>query len=211
MSSRKWRKINLGLLAAIVLINLYTIATPFLPSLTYWWKHRDNKAPVPVATYISQPAKITEVSSSDNKPEEPAPLPGNRLIIPRMDMNTEIVEGSDKRPLANLKKGAWRLPFSSTPDKGGNTVIAGHRFTYTESRSIFYYLDKLQIGDEIGIRWDGKLYTYRVISLTTVPPTEVSVQESTNDSRLTLYTCTPVWNPKNRLVVVSELVNNGGN
>ena len=195
MHERQWRRINIGLLAAIILVNLYTIALPFLPGLSYWWKHRDNTTPPRVAA-------IVEATKSENG----TPLPGNRLIIPRMDMNTEIVEGPERTWGANLKKGAWRLPFSTNPSQGGNTVIAGHRFTYTESRSIFYYLDKLQIGDEIGIRWDGKLYNYRVESSRTVPPTEVSVQQPTEDDRLTLYTCTPIFNPVNRLVVVAKPV-----
>ena len=195
MSERDWRKINLGLLAAIILINLYTIALPFLPSLGYWWKHRDAKAPPAIATVVKATTPSTD-----------APLPGNRLIIPRMDLNTEIVEGPERTWGANLRKGAWRLPFSTDPARGGNMVIAGHRFTYTESRSIFYYLDKLQIGDEIGISWEGKLYTYKVESSRTVPPTEVSVQQPTKDARLTLYTCTPIFNPVNRLVVVAKPV-----
>ena len=88
-------------------------------------------------------------------------------------------------------------------------VVAAHRFSYTGPRGLFYFLDKLQVGDEIGIQWNGQLYTYQVVSSSVVPPTEVSVQGATSDTRLTLYTCTPLFNPVNRLVVVAKPVSEG--
>lgn len=204
MTEQQWHKVNIGLVAAIVLVNLYTIALPFAPRLSYWWHTRGTTtATSSVETYFKKTSGDTTATKTDEETS------GNRLIIPRMLMNTEIIEGSIEQQYANLKKGAWRLPFSSTPGKGGNTVIVGHRFTYTEVRSIFYYLDKLQIGDEIGIQWEGKTYTYRVRSIETVAPTDTRVQEATDDTRLTLYTCTPLWNPKERLVVVAQPINEG--
>jgi sortase A len=199
MSNRAWRKINIGLLALIIGVNLYTMLLPALPAIRYWWQAGQSKEKVTatVQEYVKQAAQDTATTPQED-------MSGNRLIIPRMLMNAKIVEGPASNPYGNLKKGAWHLPFSSTPSKGGNTVIAGHRFTYTESRSVFYYLDKLQKGDEIGIQWDGTTYTYEVVSTQVVPPTETSVQATTDDARLTLYTCTPVWNPKNRLVVVAK-------
>lgn len=201
MKESSWRKINIGLVVMIVLVNLYTMLLPALPTVSYWWQARHSKSKITatVQHYIDQTA--AEVSSDEPATED---MGGNRLIIPRMLMNTKIVEGPMSNPYGNLKKGAWHLPFSSTPDKNGNTVIAGHRFTYTESRSIFYYLDKLQLGDEIGVKWNDTLYTYEVTSIRVVTPTETSVQAATNDARLTLYTCTPIWNPKDRLVVVAK-------
>lgn len=204
MDERMWRKINIGLLAAIIAVNLYTMLLPVVPAIRYWWQAGHSKAKVTatVQQYVQQTTN-TPASNAQAPAED---MSGNRLIIPRMLINTKIIEGPMSNPYGNLKKGAWRLPFSSTPDKGGNTVIAGHRFTYTEARSIFYYLDKLQVGDEIGIQWDGTMYTYSVIRTDVVPPTDTAVQAQTDDDRLTLYTCTPVWNPKNRLVVVAKPV-----
>ncbi len=206
MREKGWRRANITLAIIIVAINAYTIFLPLMPSLMYWWQARGNQDVVTasVASYVEK----TEQGNSKNKDEEKPTedMSGNRLIIPRMMLNTKIIEGPESRAMGNLKKGAWRMPFSTNPTDGGNTVIAGHRFTYTESRGIFYYLDKLQAGDEIGIRWNDEMHTYRVVSSRVVPPTEVSVQQPTNDDRLTLYTCTPLWNPKDRLVIVAEPV-----
>ena len=208
MHERTWRKLNIGLLIAIVLLNLYTMLLPALPALRYWWEsgHAKTKVTATVKEYVKQTSQASPTGSS----QKTSASDGNRLIIPRMLMDTKIVEGPVSNPYGNLKKGAWQLPFSATPDKDGNTVIAGHRFTYTESRSVFYYLDKLQIGDEIGLQWNGVMHTYKVVSSTVVAPTDTEVQAATVDTRLTLYTCTPVWNPKNRLVVVAKPVEGAG-
>ncbi len=204
MSESHLRRINVVLLWCIILVNLYTLVLPLIPRLDYWWRTRNTAATASsVKTYLEKTAAASSTAKTDEATE------GNRLIIPRMLMNTEIVEGSAAQPYANLKKGAWHLPFSTTPDQGGNTVIAGHRFTYTQPQSVFYSLDTLRVGDEIGIRWEGTMYTYTVVSTKVVPPTTTSVQEVTADTRLTLYTCTPLWNPTQRLVVVAKPVQGG--
>ena len=48
------------------------------------------------------------------------------------------------------------------------------------------------------------MYRYKVESSRTVPDTAIQVEAPTKDARLTLYTCTPLWNPVNRLVVVAK-------
>ena len=37
-----------------------------------------------------------------------------------------------------------------------------------------------------------------------VTPNQTAIQAPTNDNRLTLYTCTPLWTARNRLVVIAE-------
>lgn len=188
-----YKRANRVVFAAIFIINGYIIAAPLAPNAWYWWQTRDNAQ----TQKLSQ--KITETPKNTTNP---APLP-DELIIPKMLVDTPIVEGPMKDSFNLLNKGAWHLPISSSPDRGGNMVIAGHRFSYTGPRGIFYYLNKLVPGDDIGIRWQGTMYQYVVQSTRTVAATEISVQQPTTDTRLTLYTCTPLWNPVNRLVVVA--------
>lgn len=194
MNEHRWHKINVGLLVAIILVNVYTIALPWLPALRYNLQTRHNpKTTLSVGEYVKNTP--TNLSPGDN-----------HLIIPRLLIDTELVEGPMSNSFALLNKGAWRLPIGVDPSKPGNTVIAGHRFSYTGPRGIFYGLDKLQVGDQIGIRWDGTLYTYAVESSQMHAATDVYVEQPTDDTRLTLYTCTPLWNPVNRLVVVAKPV-----
>lgn len=192
------RQVNNCLLTLIIITNLYIIGAPLLPKVIYWWQtnhtHRQQQ--------LTQ--KIHPKSSTAPAKTQPANQP-NSLTVPAMLLDTPILEGPVKDTYKILDRGIWRLPFTSTPDKGGNTVIVGHRFTYTNPRGIFYYLDKVRVGDEIGVVWNHTSYLYKVSSVSTVSPSEVGVQAPTADARLTLYTCTPLWNPKDRLVVVAQL------
>jgi sortase A len=104
-----------------------------------------------------------------------------------------------------LDKGIWRWPRSSTPDKGGNTVFIGHRFTYTNPRGVFYFLNKIKLSDEIGVFWNNKKYLYKVTSVSQVPPNDTAIEDNTPQPELTLFTCTPLWLPKDRLVIVANL------
>jgi sortase A len=187
--------VNNFLLALIVLVNFYIIATPLWPQLNYWWRdHHTN-----TRTTLTQ---VIHHSSSREQLTKPQP---NSLVIPAMFLNQPTLEGTEKDWSTILKNGIWRWPGSSTPDKGGNTVFLAHRFSYTGPHGAFYYLNKLRPGDEIGVIWSGKTYTYKVVSTTEVPPTDTAIEDNTTDAQITLFTCTPLWHPVNRLVVVAKL------
>jgi sortase A len=180
------RRFNNGLTVVVVLLAAYMILLPFLPGWA-WWLHHD-------APLISKPATIS-VPATDAAPSE------NTLYLPDLAMKAQVFEGTS---VYTLHYGAWHIPQSSTPDKGGNTVIAAHRHTKT-GPGVFYNLDKLKKGDEIYMYWNKQRYDYVVSSVRVVPPTEVSVQGPTKNAVLTLYTCTPLWSFTDRLVVRADL------
>jgi LPXTG-site transpeptidase (sortase) family protein len=183
-------KINTLLLIGIVIVNLYIIAMPFMPGIIFRvQQHRGRQQQLQQALHspLETHASINET--------------GNRLVVPAMLLDVPINEGAQN---ASLSKGLWRIPTTSTPDKGGNTVIVGHRFTYTNPEGVFYNLNQVKVGDEIGVFWQGKRYIYTVNKTEVVPPTDTSVQAPTNKAEVTLYTCTPLWLPKNRLVVIAS-------
>lgn len=192
-----YRRANNVLLVLIILINGYIISAPLMPAVRYWWQEHVQHTSRQLSQQLHTPVRHN--NSTHNNVKIPAE---NRLIVPTMQLDAEVFEGPN---MYTLNKGLWHRPASSTPDKGGNTVIAGHRFTYTNPTGIFYYLNKVSVGDQIGLWWQQKRYLYTVTSVRTVPPTEVSVEDNTPDARLTLYTCTPLWAPHDRLVVVAEL------
>jgi len=183
----KLARINTALLGFIIAINGYLLLMPVFPKLTYWWQ---NHTHAPTSTV----ALNKKVRSNDSLPKE------NRLVAPTMHLDDQIFEGKD---LSALKYGPWRLPYTSTPAKGGNTVIVGHRYTYTNPQGTFYSLDRVHVGDQIAVFWQHKKYVYRVHEVRTVTPDTVNVEAPTADNRLTLYTCTPLWLPKDRLVVIA--------
>jgi sortase A len=191
-------RINTLLVVVIIAINTYLIAAPFYPQLQYWWKihinHQQQKL-----------EKIVHSSSDGRGHTSSTPIPaGEWLVIPKLAMNTPIFEGPT---IYTANKGVWHRPQSSDPEHDSNTVLVGHRFTYTNPTGVFYNLDKLTVGDSIGLFWNGKKYTYTVSATKVVPPTDVDVEAPTSDTRLTLYTCTPLWSAKNRLVITATRSN----
>jgi LPXTG-site transpeptidase (sortase) family protein len=182
-------RINTLLLIAIVGINTYIISAPLLPLVSFWTGAHVSKQPERIQNKLH--AAVAQ----------PKSIPAdNRLLIPAMQLDIGITEGKDARA---LRTGPWHRPHTSTPDKGGNTVIAAHRFTYTQPKATFYHLDAVHPGDEIGIFWQGKRYLYIVRETKTVPATATEIEAPTSQTQLTLYTCTPLWSPKDRLVVIA--------
>jgi sortase A len=186
-------RINTILLIIILVINSYIIALPIVPKAVFWWQHRDPKHIQRLEAKIRTPSPAHQASTIPTD---------NRLIVPSMLFDQSIYEG---KTAITLRKGLWLRPQGSTPDKGGNTVLVGHRLTYSNPRGTLYNLDKVHTGDDIGVWWNGRHYRYIVNQTRVVGPDEVSIEGPTKDSQLTIYTCTPLWLPKNRLVVIARL------
>lgn len=185
---RGLRRFNNVLTLVVVGLGLYLIIVPLLPEVSFWLKKHTGRIPDTVSY------------SADNTPNTKPTPQDNRLVIPQMDLDAAVNEG----PYANtLQKGLWHRPKTSTPDKGGNTVIVGHRFTY-QSPSLFYHLDALKTGDQFALFWQGKEYTYTVSEVKTVEPNQLEIEENTTEPTLTLYTCTPMWTAKQRLVIIAK-------
>lgn len=178
---------NNALTVIIVAFALYIIATPYLPQMAWWATHE--------APLISRSTTFTAPASNAVFPSEPT------IIIPRLGLYETIHEGPDE---STLNQGIWRRPQTSTPDKRSNTVFAAHRHTIS-GPGAFYHLDKIQLGDNIYVYWQSKRYHYIVRKIFVVPPTQIEVESPTRDNRLTLYTCTPLWSFKDRLVVQAVL------
>jgi LPXTG-site transpeptidase (sortase) family protein len=185
--SMKLAKINNILLALIIVVNVYVILAPLAPAVFFWWQNRGGTKRQTLSTQIYLPS-----------PPAKAAVEPNSVTIPSMLLDKPILEGRDT--YAILNKGIWRWPAGSTPEKGSNTVFIGHRFTYTQPKGVFYYLNKVS-----GVTWNTKHYLYKVDNIHVVPPTDTSIENPTSRAQLTLFTCTPLWLPKDRLVVVAGL------
>ncbi len=197
-SGQKWlRRTNNFLLVLVICTNLYVLAVPFIPQLLFTINSQGDQRKQ-LEQKLSTPA-----GSSSTPPAADTPQ-GNRVIIPSMLLDQPIVEG--RNMYRALDKGVWRWPDGSTPDKGGNTVILAHRFTYTQPKGVFYFLDKVKTGDNVGMVWNGKTYVYKVTGTRVVKPNQTEILAPTKRPTLTMYTCTPLWLPKDRLVVTAELL-----
>lgn len=128
--------------------------------------------------------------------QQPLSVPletGNRLYIPKINVDVPVVEGTTE---AALDKGAWhRKPENGNPEKGGNFVLSAHRFEMgltpqqTREKSPFYHIDKIQIGEKIYVDYNKKRYTYEVTRKYKVDRTQVEIEASSNEPKMTLYSC----------------------
>jgi len=105
-----------------------------------------------------------------------------RIEIPRIGLNTLVLEGDDTR---TLRLGAGHIPGTSFPGEAGNVAIAGHRDTF------FRHLRNIEKNDTITLRTPAGSYNYRVEALRVVTPNDVGVLGPTPDNILTLITCYP--------------------
>ena len=139
-------------------------------------------------------------------PPEEVKSKDNRLIIKKIGVNGLINEGGEEA----LALGVWHLPRTSTPDKGGNTVLSAHRWKYKPpDPRTFYNLDKLEIGDEVQVVWQGKMYIYKVRDIFEVTPEKVEILAPSDKPELTLFTCTPLYSTARRLIIKADLVKEG--
>ncbi len=186
------KSINTGLFILILIVNAYVVATPFLPAVLARPGRLDTTRNLQYSQKILQPLPAKQVQP-------------NQLIIPSLQLDQPIYEGTDI--YTELDKGVLRWPGSSMPESGSNTVLLGHRFTYTNPRGVFYFLDVVKPNDTIGMIWNNRTYTYVVDTVKVVPPSDVSILRPSATPILTIYTCTPTWWPKDRLVVTAHLEN----
>ncbi len=186
-------RFNNYLSVIVAMAAMYVIITPLLPNLSY----RINGL-----LHIKRPlvrAAITDVGGASND----TIVKDNILVVPSINLQEHIFEGNTE---ASINLGAWRRPKSSTPNRGSNTVIAGHRFYYSVA-SVFYNLDKIKVGDPIIVYWEGSKFRYTVNLITIVKPSAVEVESPTKEPVLTLYTCTPLWTARDRLIIRAKLGN----
>ncbi len=193
---------TLRILRMIVFLCLaYLLIAPFLPELNYQTRSLlDIKYP---EEEIFSDENFEDFGKRESKYNN-VDLARNRLVIPTIGVHIPIVEGNNE---GVLFQGAWRRPNTSTPDKGGNTVITGHRFQYVPpNNKTFYNLNKLEKGAKIFVFWNNKEYRYLVSETFIVEPEQVEIEDDLPGNVLTLYTCHPLWTADKRLVVRANLV-----
>lgn len=96
------------------------------------------------------------------------------------------------------------------PDKG-TAVVFGHStlpqlFNPKDYKTIFANAYTLKVGDEMSVTSEGVTYFYKVYSIRVVDSNDTSVfTQKSDDSYLTLVTCTPPGTTWKRLLIESRL------
>lgn len=125
-----------------------------------------------------------------------------RLIIPKIGVNTVVVQGTDDTALA---AGAGHYVDTPLPCRPGDVAIAGHRTTYGKP---FANVNLLVPGDRITLRTPIGSCTYQVTQAPfVVLPDDLAVVANTpGQSTLTLTTCTPKGSASHRLIIKAQIV-----
>ena len=125
------------------------------------------------------------------------------LFIDAISIEGKIYQGESSK---TIDVGFWHFPLSKFPGQKGNAVIIGHRFQYLPpAKNTFFNLDKIAVGDEIVIKHKEGDWKYVVTETKVVDDNDLSVVRDSEDYRLTLITCTPLWTSEQRFVVIAKL------
>lgn len=168
---KRLKKLNNVLTIIVVFLGLYLISFPLLPELEFSAR----------SSFTSKP----EIDSS------------NQIVIPSIYVDTKIYESENY-----IDKGPFFIDQYKKPNENGVKVIAGHRFQYIFGQNTFYHLDKLQMNEKVYINWENKTYSYKIIDIFEVDPEDLKdIFDSEKLNILYIYTCTPIWTAKKRLII----------
>ncbi len=175
-SRSRLRPLATGLAILMLAAGLYVLVTALMPLFIV---HTVN--PTNNTTVTKLEATATEIPTE------------NRLYVPKIDINLPYEQGDERV----MEHGAWwRRPENGNPKDGGNFILSAHRFIMgltseqTLRKSPFYNIDKLALGDEITIDYQGARYVYVISKIYAVKPNAVEIENRTDEPQLTLYSCT---------------------
>ncbi len=145
-----------------------------------------------------------------------APTSTPEVIIPKINVEIPVnydETSTDEATIENdLESGIVHYPTTSTPGQNGNAAFFGHSsnniFNKGKYKFAFVLLHTLIPGDTFYLTNNGKVFVYKVISKTVVPPSDVSVLNPVagQAATATLITCDPPGTSLNRLIIVGEQV-----
>lgn len=176
-----WRKPSrLSLLfsiLAVILVSLAVlgVAIPKAPAIWYLLRPGTSGALAavlarPAVTFGDLLAAAGEASLPDYQPPLDTSLPPTpRIQIPKIGVETGVVEAAQGDYEDALRRGVWRVPDFGTPaERRLPTILVAHRYGYLSwsdayrRQNSFYNLPKLAPGDRLEIIWGQRRYVYEI-------------------------------------------------
>lgn len=88
-----------------------------------------------------------------------------------------------------------------------NLIIFGHRFeSGNDFLTPFTQLNRIRQGDLIMVSFKGRVSKYKVDSTLTLDKGDIWVTSQGSEKILTIITCTPIYYPIKRLVVIAKWI-----
>lgn len=153
------------------------------------WLHND---PNRLAFNQYTPAKVAQAKQTSTP---------QRIVISDLDINLPVVPAKiTQNNWETTNDGASYLSSSPMPGQKGNSVIYAHNWA-----SLFGNLVNAKPGQKVDVVYaDGSKKKFFIEYTSTVSPNEASILAPSTDKRITLYTCTGLFDSK-RFVVVAIL------
>jgi LPXTG-site transpeptidase (sortase) family protein len=183
-----WRRILLGVGLAFGFV-----AAGFIVTNTYatlWQQRLEERWGALVTAGVAVDPRVGE--------------PVAKLVIPRLDLERVILEGTER---SVLRKAPAHVPGSPLPGEEGNAVIRGHRLLWSGP---FRDLDELGLGTEIHVQTLSGTSVYLVAGVFRQEGRRVDLFEDTSLPYLTLVTSDPPLRADGSLVVRAALVERNG-
>ena len=141
-------------------------------------------------TFERRPATVNSLSYETPRSIEIPSIKVNLPIVAAL-IHGKIWETTDR--------GISYLSSSPVPGQKGNSVMYGHNW-----KSILGNLSKVKPGQKLIVTMqNGKRKVFNIEYTATVKPDQTNIIDSTNDTRLTIYTCIGFLDSK-RFVVVAK-------
>lgn len=138
------------------------------------------------------------------------------VIIPKINVEIPVDYSqttTNESAIENaLQDGVVHYPTTVLPGQTGNAAFFGHSsnniFNKGKYKFAFVLLHELESGDTFYLTYNSKVYAYKVISKTIVPPNNVGVlgPVAGQTATATLITCDPPGTSINRLIVVGQQI-----
>lgn len=170
------------------------VAITFYPQI---WYSVDKGATKTEASSIENELVILEAQEKEkitkevvqNLPPLDESLPkDNTIKISSIGVDSIIIQ--NEIATKGLEEGIWIAPNFGTPENNElSMILAAHRFGYVywtsdfRTKSSFYNLPKLKVGDRVQIIWNQRSYEYEIYKA------EDNTQITDYDADLILYTC----------------------
>lgn len=129
------------------------------------------------------------------------------ISIPRLNLKNQVVEVDSN----DLSKGLIQLPGSALPGEKGNLFISGHSAVsplFSFKAAPFAKLTDFKKGDIIEVSAGGTNFTYQVVGIKVVDPSDLSVIPAPDEigRYISLMTCVPPGLNFKRLVVLGKMM-----
>jgi len=158
------------------------------------WSADGAAAAAPEPATVPSVVHSSAIRPSVTRKTAPAPVAAPTLPplinIPKLHLKAKIATNLDDGP-------AW-WPVTGRPGGGDTVAIAGHRTTHTHP---FYWLDRLEPGDSIYVRWAGQMHAYEVSGRRILSAQDLHIADARGHEVLLLSACTPRGSARQRIVV----------